>query len=99
MKVCDDYILEIEMDNIKKQKLIVNGREELILDCVENVVGFDEGYVSLSTGMGLVFVEGRDLKIESLSKSDHTVVIKGMVDGVFYSDGKTRKKGLKSILK
>ena len=87
------------METNVKTKIILTIGQSFSMEGVNDIRGFDEGYVSLDTVSGKITVEGSDLKIESLSKSDHTVVIKGMVDGVFYSDGKTRKKGLKSILK
>ena len=73
-----------------KQTLTVNNREELRLDGVANVEGFDEGYVSLSTAGGRVVVEGKGLKIEALTKDDGVVFISGKIDGVFYSDEKAR---------
>lgn len=80
------------MDDTKnvKQTLTVNNREELRLDGVINVEGFDEGYVSLSTTAGRAVVEGTNLKIESLTKEDGTILISGKIDGVMYSDEKIR---------
>ena len=80
-------------NNIKKQILTVKGREELIMDGVDNVIGFDETGVSLLPTLGKVVVEGHDLKIESLTKSDHTVVIVGVFSGVYFVADKGRKKG------
>lgn len=80
-------------NNIKKQILTIKGREELIMDGVDNVLGFDENGVSLLTTLGKVVIEGRDLKIESLTKNDHTVVIIGVFSGVYFADDKARKKG------
>lgn len=74
-----------------KQTLTINNREELHLDGVLNVEGFDEGYVSLSTVAGKVVVEGSSLKIEALTKDDGVVFISGKIDGVFYSDEKARQ--------
>ena len=88
------FILEDAVENItKKQILTLRGREELIMDGVDNVLGFDNNGVSLLTTLGKVIIEGNDLKIESLTKSDHTVVIVGVFSGVYFADDKARKKG------
>ena len=73
-----------------KQTLTVNNREELHLDGVLNVEGFDEGYVSLSTVGGRVVIEGTNLKIEALTKENGVILISGKIDGVLYSDEKGR---------
>lgn len=50
---------------------------------VSDIRGFDEGYVSLDTSSGKITVEGKDLKIESLTKDDGHIEISGNVSGVF----------------
>lgn len=59
---------------------------------VEDIRGFDEGYVSLDTASGRISVEGSDLKIESLTKDDGCIFIKGNVSGVFISS-EEKKRG------
>ncbi len=61
---------------------------------VNDIRGFDEGYVSLDTSSGRISIEGEDLKIESLSKEDGHVFISGSVSGVFYDIEKKSKNGL-----
>lgn len=61
---------------------------------VEDIRGFDEGYVSLDTSSGKISVEGERLKIESLSKEDGHIYISGNVSGVFCDVEKNAKKGI-----
>ena len=86
----------VEQNN-KKQTLTVNDRKRMALDGVENVIAFDEKYVVLSTDMGRVTVEGHDLKIDSLTKNDRTVVVVGKIDGIYYSDDSHARKGIKAL--
>ena len=50
---------------------------------VNDIRGFDEGYVSLDTKSGKVTLEGKDMKIESLSKEDGHIFVSGDISGVF----------------
>ena len=49
-----------------KGKIIVTDRHSLLVDGVNNVLSFDEGFVLLSTSLGDLAVEGEYLKIENL---------------------------------
>lgn len=86
-------------NKVVKQTLLLNNREELRLDGVLNVEGFDEGYVSLSTVGGRVVIEGESLKIEELTKDNGSILIKGKIDGVLYSDEKMRQGFFSKIFK
>ena len=77
----------------EKQNLSLKGREILTVDCVKNVLGFDESYVSLETDIGKLIIEGSELKIDSLTKNDRKVIILGTIDSICYSDFKQRKRG------
>ena len=80
------------MEGIKSTgTLIIKDRQSLTLDEVKNVIGFDEGYVSLETTSGKVAIEGDGLKIESLSKENGVILISGRIDGILYSDEKISK--------
>lgn len=80
----------MEENRSVKQTLVVKNRNTLSLDGVINVVGFDEGYVSLMTSGGRIIVEGKELKIEGLTKDDGVILISGTIDGVFYSADKEK---------
>lgn len=73
-----------------KQTVMIRNRNEISLDGVVNVEGFDEGYVSLASVGGRIVIEGADLKIEGLTKEDGKILISGKIDAVLYTEEKTR---------
>lgn len=77
----------------RRHSLRLEERESLTVEGVSFVASFDSAGLSLSTEMGEISVEGRDLKIEGFSKEEGVVHIRGVVTGIFYSDeAKPRKK-------
>ena len=66
------------MENNNKITLVIG--HSFTMDGVNDIRGFDEGYVSLSTDSGKINVEGSDLKIESLSKEGGTIFISGNIN-------------------
>ena len=87
------------MDNvIKERNISILMGKSFSMYGVSDIRGFDEGYVSLDTSSGRITVEGRDLKIESLSKEDGHIFVSGEVSGVFTeSSGETTKGFIKRI--
>ena len=78
------------MDNTqsKKQNLILNDRKKLEIDNVINVNSFDEDYMEISTALGDVCIEGKNLKIEELRQDLSKILIKGEIDAIFYKTEK-----------
>lgn len=79
--------------------LTVNKRKSVTLDGVKNVLGFDEGYVSLSTNLGKVVIEGKELKIESLTRDGGVIFVSGRIDGVYYSEEKATRGVFANLFK
>ena len=69
-------------------------RKSFCADGVLYVEHFEEGCLSLSTVMGQITVEGKDLKIEGFSKENGRVEICGEICGVFYNEELRPKKKL-----
>ncbi|MBO5907202.1 MAG: YabP/YqfC family sporulation protein [Clostridia bacterium] len=86
-------------ENSAKTVLVVNERKSVKMNGVKNVIGFDEGYVTLDTSLGRVSIEGRELKIESLTKENGEIYITGNVSGVYYSDPKESTTIFKKMFK
>lgn len=86
-------------ESIAKGTLKVEDRTSLTLDGVDNVLGFDEEYVSLETRLGKIVIEGRSLKIESLSKENGIILISGRINGILYSDEKPAKNVFARLFK
>lgn len=77
----------------EQQTLCIKNREILELDAVLNVEGFTNDSLTLATKAGRVSVEGRDLKIEDLSKENGKILVTGHIDGFFYIEGGEEKHG------
>ena len=84
---------------LKHTTLIIKERTCAKIDGVENVLGFDESYVSLMTVAGKIIFEGQDLKIESLTKDNGEIVICGKISGALYEEQKSAKGILSRIFK
>jgi sporulation protein YabP len=65
---------------------------------VINVESFDEEYLYISTKLGNIGIEGKGLKIESLTKEDGKILITGEIKGIFYYEEKP-KRGIGKIFK
>lgn len=71
----------------------------ITMNGVEYIIGFDSACVALSTGMGRIIIEGKDMKIESLEKKDGQITVTGKISGVFMSEKKNESGILKRIFK
>ncbi len=65
-------------------KLSLNGRKNLTLTGVSEVVRFDEETVVLKTGMGILNVHGQGLQLKNLSLEGGQVAVDGTVDALIY---------------
>ncbi|MBQ7314577.1 MAG: YabP/YqfC family sporulation protein [Clostridia bacterium] len=81
-----------EVKQKQKQTLTVQDRRQLNLNTVTCVHRFDEEEVVLSAAGGRILIEGRDLKIEQLSKETGEIVITGSIDGISYMDASAEKR-------
>ena len=75
------------------QALTLNNRKELTVDGVSHIISFDSEYVSMETNMGRMSIEGKDLIIDNLSKSDSRISILGEIDAIYYSGERSKEKG------
>ena len=69
-------------------KLILNERNKLTLTGVTEVVSFDETAVALHTALGVLEVQGQDLKIKSLSPEGGQMEVSGRISALFYEEPK-----------
>ena len=72
-------------------KLVLDGRNKLSVTGVTDVLSFDEGAVLLRTEMGILTVQGRDLRLKTLSPEGGQVTVEGNVASLVYEE--TRSKG------
>ncbi len=71
--------------------LTIKNRNSVTLDGVKNIEGFDESYVSLDTESGRVIIEGKNMKIESLTADSGIIFVRGLINAVYYSEQKSGK--------
>ena len=91
--------VNIMSENSSKCTLVIEDRKSVRMNGVKNVVGFDEGYVTIDTVLGRVSIEGSDLKIESLTKENGEIYVSGTVSAVSYFEPKEGAKIFKKMFK
>ena len=72
-------------------KVVLDGRSRLSVTGVTDVLSFDEGAVLLRTEMGILTVQGRDLRLKTLSPEGGQVSVEGNVASLVYEE--PRNKG------
>ena len=73
-------------------RLVMEGRRKLTLTGATEVVRFDEEIAELNTALGQLTIEGRELKLKTLSLDTGTVVVEGELIGLGYQEPR-RKRG------
>lgn len=81
-----------------QQELYIKDRKILTLNGVIDVEEFGDSFVTLNTDRGIIFVEGRDMKIENLSKETASIIVTGNIDGVYYKISSDVQRGWLSKL-
>ena len=77
--------------------LQMEGREKLNLSGVEDVSGFDESLIVLSTGQGDLSIRGSELHIERIDLQSGTLEVRGHIQELSYEEP-ARSGGLWSRL-
>ena len=80
-------------------QIYIKNRNEIKLNGVLSVENFDEEYLTLDTEIGQLVIEGKKLKIESLTKENGEILITGDFCGLFYKERKNEKGRLKKLFK
>lgn len=70
-------------------KLTLQERNRLTVTGVTEVVSFDDTAVVLHTVLGLLEVQGKDLKLKALSTDGGQMAVEGQVSGLFYEELRT----------
>lgn len=69
----------------------IKDRETLSMTEVFEVLSFDNDFVTVSTALGKVEIEGDGLKIISMSSESGEMLLVGRIDGVYYSKTSPKK--------
>ena len=67
-------------------KLTLNERKSLTMSGVTEVVSFEETAVVLKTGLGLLTVQGQELKLKTLSLEGGQVAVDGHITALIYEE-------------
>ena len=67
-------------------KLTLNERKNLTMTGVTEVVRFEEALVVLKTSLGLLTVQGQDLKLKTLSLEGGQVAVDGHISALVYEE-------------
>ena len=79
----------------EKHNVTLIDRKRLNIDGVNDVLDFDGDCINIKTTMGILSVEGNDLKIIEMSKEESVIYIEGTIDGLFYYGmNQSDKKGI-----
>ena len=71
-------------------KLTLNERRQLTMTGVTEVVSFDETAVVLNTSLGTMLIQGRELKLKTLSLDGGQVAVDGVIIALSYEEPRQR---------
>ena len=80
-------------------KLFLQGRKQMELSGVKEVVSFDAKEVILNTQMGILLIRGEDLFVKRLTVEQGEVDLEGRIDSLIYSDKPGRQGEKDSLMK
>lgn len=80
-------------------KLTLNERRQLTMTGVTEVVSFDETAVVLHTSLGALLIQGRDLKLKTLSLDGGQVAVDGMITVLSYEEPRQRGSWISNLFK
>jgi sporulation protein YabP len=78
--------------------LTLHSRSRLSMTGVAEVAGFDENTVVLRTAMGLLTVQGQELRLKALTPEGGNVVIEGTVSALHYEEPRPAGGWLRRLL-
>ena len=81
------------MEQTKKHALHLDGRSDLVLTGVDQVLSFDDTFVELSLGDETLNVEGSDLRIFEFDSENGRLTVTGRVCALIYGEVNARKPG------
>ena len=75
-----------------EHQLFIKSREQMRIEGVEEVMGFDDVSVRLKSSEGEMYIEGRDIKIDTLDTEKGVVALSGRINGVYYANDTGKEK-------
>lgn len=83
------------MDDNKKNnhRIVIDSRNSVDIEGVEDVLAFDEQEVVLETDQGMLVIVGQDLHVNQLNLTSGKVNLTGVVESVNYTEDEGYSKG------
>lgn len=76
-----EELLEIPKEiSSEKPKLTLMGFEELLVENYKNILEYQDFYVRLSTYIGIININGFELKLNEMTNDD--IIITGKIEGI-----------------
>ena len=76
----------------RSHDLSLHARQQLTLNGVNSVEGFDESEIRTLTELGRLTISGKQLRISRFCEESGELFVEGTVDALIYSDGTTADK-------
>ena len=81
----------IETTKPASHKLMMDGRERMTVSGVEDVISFEECGVVLKTVMGILSIDGSELRIINLNVDSKDIELAGKINGIIYQGAQAPK--------
>ena len=90
-----------DMSGEIKHDVFIKSRQRMEMTGISDVTSFDEEEIVVQTGNSGVSIEGENLKIEKFNSENGELVLKGLINGLFYYSKKQekRKKSITNFFK
>ena len=75
------------------QAVYILDKRRVEIDSVTSVRSFDENGVLLETSLGLLSVDGREMRIENFEKATSKILIVGDIASVYYLEKREKRRG------
>lgn len=72
-------------------KLTLDERSRLTMTGVAEVVSFDDTLVVLNTTLGILEIQGRELKLKALSPEVGQVAVDGHISSLYYQEPRQKR--------
>ena len=85
-------------EELLPHKLTLNERKALTMTGATEVLSFDDSCVILRTALGTLMIQGRNLKLKTLSPEGGQVAIDGTISALVYEEPKAGGRWVRRLL-
>lgn len=80
-----DRLLEMPLEiSSGEPKITVTGFKEMLIENYKSILEYQEFFVRISTHIGIININGFDLKLEEMTTDD--LMIKGKIEGIDFEN-------------